>query len=91
MDLDALQSKVQDLIERDKKIRHQKAEILGALSAKKQELANLVKEITDAGFDPKTIRDVYAATVKELEELVVKYTADIEKAESSLQEFNKSK
>jgi len=89
MEFDALQRKVQDLITRGNKVKQQKAEIQGTLKAKKQELSNLILEIEAAGYNPRTIREDYEKTKKELEDLVVKYDQEILQAEGSLAEYQK--
>lgn len=87
MDFDALKHKVEDLLAREKKVRQKKAEVKGTLEAKRQELQNLVTEIQDAGYNPKTIREDYDRALKELEEMVSDYSSKMSKAEEAIDEF----
>jgi predicted nucleic acid-binding Zn-ribbon protein len=87
VDFDALKRKVDDLVSREKKVRQKKAEVKGTLEAKKQELQNLVTEISDAGYNPKTIKEDYEKALKELDSMVAEYSEKIGKAEEAIDEF----
>jgi len=87
IDIDVLQKKLQELSARAKKVKQQRAEILGSLNAKKEELTNLVKDIQSAGYNPKTIKDEYEQQKKQLEDMMEVYEAQLVKAENSIEEF----
>lgn len=87
MDFEALKRKVEDLVAREKKVRQKKAEVKGTLEAKKQELQNLVIEIQEAGYNPKTIREDYEKAFKELDAMVADYSEKMTKAEEAIDEF----
>ena len=89
MDFDAMQSRVQNLLSRAKKVDASKSEIMGTLNAKREELANLIKEIKEAGYNPNTVKEDWEKAQTELEALATQYEKDIEKAEASLREFHK--
>lgn len=89
MDIEALQRKLQELSTRAKKVKQQRAEILGSLNAKKEELTNLVKEIQAAGYNPKTIKEEYEQQKKRLEEMMADYELQLQKAEASIEEFHR--
>ena len=87
MDFEALKRKVDDLLAREKKVRQKKAEVKGTLEAKKQELQNLVTEIQEAGYNPKTIREGYEKALAELDAMVSDYSEKMRKAEEAIDEF----
>jgi predicted nucleic acid-binding Zn-ribbon protein len=87
VDFDALKRKVDDLLAREKKVRQKKAEVKGTLEAKRQELQNLVTEIQDAGYNPRTIKDDYDRALKELDEMVAEYSGKMDVAEKAIEEF----
>lgn len=89
MDIEALQKKLQELSTRAKKVKHERAEILGSLGAKKEELSKLVKEIQGAGYNPKTIKDEYEKQKKHLEEMLEAYERQLVQAEQSIEEFHR--
>jgi Tat protein secretion system quality control protein TatD with DNase activity len=89
MDFEAMQERVQNLLARAKKAQASKSEIIGTLSAKREELASLVKEIKDAGYNPNTVKEDLDKTEKELKAIADKFEVEIEKAEATLKEFHK--
>jgi len=87
MDIEALQKKLNELSTRAKKVKQSRAEILGSLNTKKDELTVLVREIQAAGYNPKTIKEEYEQQRKQLEEMMEDYEKQLAKAEQSIEEF----
>lgn len=87
MEIETLQKKLSELTARAKKVKQQRSEILGSLSAKKEELTNLVKDIQAAGYNPKTVKAEYEQVKKELEDKMEEYEKQLVKAETSIDEF----
>ena len=55
--LEALQTRLEDLTRRHKTASSKKTKLQGQLEAKRQELAALAEEIRKAGYDPKKLKD----------------------------------
>jgi predicted nuclease with TOPRIM domain len=87
--VDEIRSKIDNLQQRHEKVLKRKAELSGELKAKKDELANLVKEIKAAGFNPSTIAEDRARAQKELEDLMVEFEKNLVDAESTLSQYDK--
>lgn len=75
--IEALQRKHADLAQR-------KATLAGQLQARKEQLAALVKEIKDAGYDPKTLAEQRDKVKAELDAAIDKYEADLTEVERAL-------
>lgn len=85
---DEIESKIKDLSGRHAKILKRKAELAGQLQAKKKELADLVQEITDAGFNPKTLVQDKEALQQELETLLSDFERELSASEDALKQFD---
>lgn len=84
-----LQKKMQTLAARHAKVLRRKAELGGELKSKREELVSLVKEIQEAGYNPKTLVDERNRAQAELETLIDSFETDLVEAEQILGEFDK--
>lgn len=82
-----IQRKIEDLQKRHSAVVQKKASVTGQLEAKKQELAAIVQEIRDAGYDPKQIGQERDRVKAELEGLIQKLDQELTEVESSLATF----
>lgn len=87
--IDELSTTIDSLQKRYSSVLRRKAELGGALKAKKDELAALVKEIQDAGYNPKTLVEDRAKAQAELEQLVSTFEKDLKDAEEALAAYDK--
>lgn len=85
-DIDA---KVKDLMARHAAVLQKKATLSGQLQAKREELAELLKEISAAGYDPKTLVEESRRAKANLESEIATFEADLVKAEAALAVFDK--
>lgn len=86
---DKLQEKVASIISRHARVLRRKSELSGALKSKKDELAALVKEISDSGYNPKTLVEERNRTQKELEEMLESYDKQLAEVESTFEEYDR--
>jgi len=84
-----LQNRIADLLRRNQRVLKRKTELGGELKSKKAELANLVKEIQDAGFNPKTLVADRDKAQEELESLMDAFEKGLLEAEQSLADYDK--
>lgn len=87
--MDEIEKKIEELQKRHTNAMRRKAELSGQLTAKKAELAALVQEIRDAGYDPKNIKQERDRVKLELENLVSSLDQELTKVESALDSFKK--
>lgn len=87
--VDELSTQIDSLQKRYANVLRRKAELGGALKAKKDELALLVKEIEDAGYNPRTLVEDRNKAQEELEQLVTTFERDLVDAESALSAYDK--
>jgi uncharacterized protein YoxC len=85
---DKLQEKVSNIIARHSRILRRKSELSGALKSKKEELSALVKEISDSGYNPKTLVEERNKTQKELEDMLELYDKQLKEVESTFEEYD---
>jgi len=86
--VDDIDAKIKDLQVRHAKLLKRKSELAGQLQAKKAELAELVQEIKDAGFNPSTLVEDRDRLQLELEGLLQKFELDISASEEALKQLN---
>ena len=91
LSIEQLNSKIDELTKRHGSVNKRKAELGGELKAKRDELGALVKEVQEAGFNPKTLVEDRNKAQEELEALVVEFEKSLVEAETSLQAFDKNK
>ena len=84
-----IETKVKDLMTRHAAVLQKKATLSGQLQAKREELADLMKEIKAAGYDPKTLVEESARAKTNLEAEITTFEADLVKAEAALAVFEK--
>lgn len=87
--VDELSTQIDSLQKRYANVLRRKAELGGALKAKKDELAQLVQEIEDAGYNPRTLVEDRNKAQEELEQLVVTFERDLVDAETALSAYDK--
>jgi chromosome segregation ATPase len=85
---DKLQEKMASLSSRHARVLRRKAELGGELKSKKDELTSLVKEIQDAGYNPKTLVEDRDNAQRELETLIEKFEEELVAAETILEDYD---
>ena len=84
-----LKMKVDDMIRRTETFNKRKAGIDGQLEAKKEELAEIIKEITAAGHDPKNLVAARDQAEQDLKTMLAAYEQDLTAAEQALAVFDR--
>lgn len=87
MEEQEIQRKIEELQRRHSTVVQKKAGITGQLQAKKDELAAIVQEIRDAGYDPKKIGQERDRVKAELEEMIRKLDQELTEVETALGAF----
>lgn len=87
--VEELGNKIETLNKRYSSVLRRKAELGGALQTKKEELADLIREIQDAGYNPKTLVEDRNKAQAELETLVSTFEKDLTEAETALAVYEK--
>ncbi len=87
--IEELESKIQEFRDRHAALVQMKASVGGELRAKKEELAALVQEIKDAGYNPRTIKETRDKALADLERDVAAFDASLTEAEEGFAAFNK--
>jgi len=86
---DDIKQKIDALQKRYNVVVQKKASLAGQLQAKKEELASIVQQIRDAGYDPKKITQERDQAKQELDAMLVKAEAELTEVEEALATFNK--
>ena len=86
---DDIRNKIDALQKRWGVVSKKKAGLEGQLQAKREELAQIVKEIREAGFDPKNIAQDRDQAKAELEEMITKLDTELTEVETTLSTFEK--
>jgi septal ring factor EnvC (AmiA/AmiB activator) len=84
---DEIKEKIDQLQRRWNAVSQDKAGVAGQLQAKKEELAAVVKEIREAGYDPKHIAQERDQAKADLEVMVNKLDAELTEVEKALETF----
>jgi chromosome segregation ATPase len=84
-----IKKKIDDLAKRTEAVNRRKAELVGLLSAKKDELAALVLEIKAAGLDPKNLTAERDKAKTDLEAMIATYEKDLAATEQALAAYDK--
>lgn len=79
-----IEQKIQELTKRTDVAAKKKAALGGQLTEKKDQLSSLIKEIKDAGFDPKTLPTERDRLQKELVTDLEKYEKGLSEVETAL-------
>ncbi len=85
--MDEIQKRIEALQRRHAEVQQRKAGAAGQLQARKDELASIVQEIRDAGYDPKQITKVRDQVQADLVREIEKYEAALSEVESALDGF----
>ena len=86
-----LRKKIDDLTKRTEVVNTKKSSLSGKLQAKKEELAQLILEIKEAGFDPKTLREERDKVQVQLTEMITAYETDLVAVETALSSYDVKK
>lgn len=81
---DEIKKRVDQAVQRTDAVNQAKANLAGQLQAKKDELATLVKEIRDAGYEPKNLAMARDKAQADLEAMIVEFEAKLTAAESAI-------
>lgn len=85
--MDDIQKRIEGLQRRHAEVQQRKAGAAGALQARREELAQVVQEIKDAGYDPKQINQIRDQVRADLIAEIEKYEAALTEVESALNGF----
>ena len=86
---DDIKKKIEALQRRWTAASQEKAGLEGQLRAKKEELAAVVKEIREAGYDPKNIARERDQAREELEKIIAQVETELTEIETALAAFQK--
>lgn len=84
-----MEAKVKDLMSRHTTVLQKKAALSGQLQAKRDELATVVREIREAGYDPKNLVEETRKAKAALEAEIVSFEEDLAKVEKALAAFDR--
>jgi septal ring factor EnvC (AmiA/AmiB activator) len=84
---DDIKSRIDDLQRRHSAAVQKKAGLAGQLQAKREELEAIVKEIREAGYDPKKITQERDRAKAELEAQLTKLESELTAVETALAAF----
>jgi septal ring factor EnvC (AmiA/AmiB activator) len=85
--LDQIREKVEELTKRYKTASTKKSTLSGLLQAKKEELATLKKEIEDAGYDPKRLKEDRDRLQTEVVAMIEEFDKKLGEVETALAAF----
>lgn len=85
---DNIKQKIDALQKRYNTVVQKKASLAGQLQAKKEELASIVQQIKDAGYDPKKITQERDQAKQELDAMLVKAETELTEVEKALSAFD---
>ena len=85
--MDEIKKRIEALQRRHTQAQQRKAGAAGQLQARKDELASIVQEIRDAGYDPKQITQLREQAEAELLTEIEKYEAALTEIETVLNGF----
>jgi len=85
--LDQIREKVEELSKRYKVAANKKSTLSGLLQAKKEELATLKKEIEDAGYDPKRLKEERDRLQQEMVAMIEDFDKRLGEVETALAAF----
>ena len=89
MTLEQTRLKIEELQNRHSAVIAKKNSLGGQLQAKKEELAALIKEIRDAGYDPKKLVSERDKVQGELEEMIQEFDRNLTEVEKALSVYDK--
>lgn len=85
--MDEIQKRIEGLQRRHAEVQQRKASAAGQLQARKDELAVIVEEIRNAGYDPKQITQARDQVQADLLRDIEKYETALAEVESALNGF----
>lgn len=86
---DEIKKRVDRALQRTDAVNQAKANLGGQLQAKKDELSALVREIRDAGYEPKNLATARDKVQADLETMIVEYETKLDAAESAITAIKK--
>jgi uncharacterized coiled-coil DUF342 family protein len=89
MALDEIRQRIEDLGKRYAAASKKKSELDGQLEAKKAELLELSREIKDAGYEPRKLKDEKERVESELLAEIDSCDKELAEVEAALREFDK--
>jgi len=84
-----IKKKIEDLQKRHEAVVQKKAGLGGQLQAKKDELAAIVREVKEAGYDPNKLPAERDKAQQELETMVVDFETKLIEVEQAVAVFDK--
>jgi len=84
-----LKQRVENALTRHASVTRKRDKLRGQLEARMQELSDIGKEIEDAGFDPRRLKEQRDQAHAELETLLTSFEQDLQEVEGALEEFDK--
>lgn len=91
LSIEEIRTKVEGLLKRHKIASDKRNTYMGLLAAKREELANLKKEIEAAGLDPKRLKEKKAETQAELLRLMSTLDERLTSVEEAFASFEERK
>ena len=85
--LDQIKEKVEELSKRYKAANTKKSTLTGLLQAKKEELATLKREIEEAGYDPKQLKENREQLAAEVVAMIENFDRQLSEVETALAQF----
>lgn len=85
--MDEIQKRIEGLQRRHAEVQQRKAKAAGQLQARKDELAGIVQEIKEAGYDPKQVTQIRDQAQADLLMEIEKYESALAEVESALNGF----
>lgn len=86
---DDIESRVRSVMNRATKLQQRKANLAGQLQSKKNDMVALLKEIAEAGYNPKTLAADEQKARADLETELTTLEKKLDAAEASLDMFDK--
>lgn len=84
-----IKKRVDRALQRTETVNQTKANLGGQLQAKKDELNALVREIRDAGYEPKNLATARDKIQADLEAMIIEYETKLDAAESAIAAIKK--
>jgi len=86
-----IKAKIADLQTRHEAVTTRRASLGGQLHAKKEELATIIQEVREAGYDPKNLPGERDKAQQELEDLIEEFEQKLAAVEEALSAFDSKK
>ena len=88
---DEIKDKIADLQSRHEEVTQKRAALGGQLQAKKEELASIIQEVREAGYDPKNLPGERDKAQQALETLIDDFELKLKAVEDALAAFDSKK